>query len=220
MCSQYVSGYSDHCHHLHICECCVLWSINHHHDGCTCFHLCGPDNLGSARCGSATTVDSEEYIKGLCWPHSCATAATTSTPESSDICQLCHQSLTGKFLFQSWAFHWFLCHVFDIIQCLLHAFRFLCGFATVQPFWVYPKQAYLPPGDGLSPMPGVHWEAAPPTALSWGKPPATNLSVPNDSSNMVGYTALGAQQRVTWSICLPYMMGRGPLLQVVLHPMT
>ena len=39
-------------------------------------------------------------------------------------------------------------------------------FARLQPFGVYPWQAYVPPSDGLWPMPGVHQVAAPLTALS------------------------------------------------------
>ena len=30
------------------------------------------------------------------------------------------------------------------------------GFAMLQPMGVYPWQAYMPPGDGLWPMPGVY----------------------------------------------------------------
>ena len=30
------------------------------------------------------------------------------------------------------------------------------GFATLQPFGIYPWQAYVPCGDGLWPMSGVH----------------------------------------------------------------
>ena len=37
---------------------------------------------------------------------------------------------------------------------------------------------------------------------------------------MVGHTALAAQQRVTQSLCLPYLMGRGLLFQLQCHQMT
>ena len=43
---------------------------------------------------------------------------------------------------------------------------------------------------------------------------------PNHPIYMVGHTALGAQQRVTWSLCLPYMMGKGLLFQVWCYQMT
>ena len=43
---------------------------------------------------------------------------------------------------------------------------------------------------------------------------------PSYSISMVGHTALGAQDRVTQSHCLCYMVGRGILLQVVLNSVT
>ena len=43
---------------------------------------------------------------------------------------------------------------------------------------------------------------------------------PHHPIYMVGHTALGAQQRITQSLCLPYMMGRGLLFQVWYHQMT
>ena len=62
--------------------------------------------------------------------------------------------------------------------------------------------------------------AAPPTALSRGSLLLLISLFPSHSSNMVGHTALGAWQRVTWSLCLPYMVGRSLLFQVVLHLVT
>ena len=49
------------------------------------------------------------------------------------------------------------------------------GFAASQPFPVYPWQAYMPPGDGQWPIPGVLHVAAPTTAVSRGR---THLAVP------------------------------------------
>ena len=41
-------------------------------------------------------------------------------------------------------------------------------FAPQEPFAVDPWQVYVPPGDGLWPMPGIQWVAVPTTALSRG----------------------------------------------------
>ena len=51
------------------------------------------------------------------------------------------------------------------------------GFAPLQPFGAYPWQVYMQPGDGHWPTPGMHRVAAPFTALSRGKPPATQSAV-------------------------------------------
>ena len=40
------------------------------------------------------------------------------------------------------------------------------GFAPLQPFWVYPWQTYVQPGDGHWSMPGMHRVAAPSATLS------------------------------------------------------
>ena len=79
-----------------------------HYDGYDSFHLCGPDNIRSAWCGSATTVDSEETMMGSI---SLTIMTQQQQPQSqmpSGICQLCHWSSIGKYLFQSWASHCFL----------------------------------------------------------------------------------------------------------------
>ena len=47
-----------------------------------------------------------------------------------------------------------------------------------------------------------------------------SLLFPNHPIYMVGHTALGAWQRVTQSLCFPYMMERGLLFQVWCHQMT
>ena len=46
--------------------------------------------------------------------------------------------------------------------------------ASWQPFGAYLQKAYVHPGDGLRPMPGMHWVDAPSTALSRG-----SLTVPS-----------------------------------------
>ena len=81
------------------------------------------------------------------------------------------------------------------------------GFAPLQPFGVYPWEAYVQPGDGHQYTSGMHRVAVPSATLSRGEPSATQSIVPNHPIYMVGLTALGAWQRVTQSLCLPYMMG-------------
>ena len=93
------------------------------------------------------------------------------------------------------------------------------GFGPLQPIGVYLWQAYVQPGDGYWSMPGMHRVAAPSATLSRGKPFATQL-FPNHPIYMVGHTALGAQQRVTQSLYLPSVMGKGLLFQVWCHQMT
>ena len=94
------------------------------------------------------------------------------------------------------------------------------GFAPLQPFGVYPWQAFVQPGDGHWFTPGMHRVAAPSATLSRGEPSATQSAVPNYPIYMVGHTALGAWQRVTQSLCLPYMMESILLFQVWCHLMT
>ena len=55
------------------------------------------------------------------------------------------------------------------------------GFAPLQPFGVYPWQAYGQPGDGHRSMPGMHRVATPSTTLSRGEPSATQSAIPQQS---------------------------------------
>ena len=93
------------------------------------------------------------------------------------------------------------------------------GFAPLQPFGVYPLQAYVQPGDGHWSTPGMHRVAAPSTTLSRGSLLLLSWLSPNHPS-IWGHTALGAEERVTQSLCLLYMMGRGLLFQFWCHHMT
>ena len=62
----------------------------------------GPNSsFGSTRHHFATTADAKGH-KRCCWPCHCAVAVTSVPDAFSHICQLCHGSSTGKFLFQSW----------------------------------------------------------------------------------------------------------------------
>ena len=54
----------------------------------------------------------------------------------------------------------------------------LLGFAPLQPFGVYPWQAYVQPGDGHWSTPGMHRVAAPSATLGRGEPSATHSAVP------------------------------------------
>ena len=93
-------------------------------------------------------------------------------------------------------------------------------FAPLQLLGVYLCQAYVQPGDSHWPRPGMHRVAAPSTSLSRGNIILLSLLFPSHPIYMVGHTALGAWQRVTQSLCLLYMMGRGHLFQVWFHLMT
>ena len=57
-------------------------------------------NIRSACCGSAATADTKALWR-CCWPVHCATATSSISDASSGLCQLCHGSSTGRFLFQS-----------------------------------------------------------------------------------------------------------------------
>ena len=67
-------------------------------------------------------------------------------------------------------------------------------FAPLQPFGVYPLQAYVQPGDGHWSMPVIHRMAAPSATLGRGRLLLLIQLFPN---HLVGIQALGAQLRVT-----------------------
>ena len=52
------------------------------------------------------------------------------------------------------------------------------GFAPLQPFGVYPWQAYVQPGGGHQSAPGLHRVAAPAATLGRVEPSATHSAVP------------------------------------------
>ena len=62
------------------------------------------------------------------------------------------------------------------------------GFASWQPFGVYPWQAYVHPGDGHRSTPGMHRVAAPTATLGRVEPSATHSAVPQP---IVGVYSLG-----------------------------
>ena len=68
------------------------------------------------------------------------------------------------------------------------------GFAPLQPFEVYPWQAYVQPSDGHWSTPGMHQVAAPSATLGRG---SLLLLIELCPNHLVGYTALEVPQRVT-----------------------
>ena len=66
----------------------------------------------------------------------------------------------------------------------------LLGFASTQPFRVYPWKACVPPGAGPWPTPGVHWIPAPSTALSRDSLLLLSQLPSRHLINMVWHTAL------------------------------
>ena len=65
----------------------------------------------------------------------------------------------------------------------------LLGFAPLQPFGVYPWQAYVQPGDGHWSMPGMHRVAAASATLDRRSLLLLIQLCPNQ---LVGHAALGA----------------------------
>ena len=188
---------------------------------CDGSYLCRTNNIGSAWCGSTTTVDSKGCNEGNGLPHHYATAATSVPDAFSGICQLCRWSSTSKFPFQIWSSCQFICHMLVsaiMVTLCFHVPMWLpclqmgaepLGFATPQPFRVYPWQAYkyMPPGDGLWPRLGLHWVAASSTAWSRGSL-FYSLSCPPTISAIWWGIQLWWLSRVTQSFYLPYIAGR------------
>ena len=120
-----MSSYCDHYHST--CDCCVLWSNGHHPNDYASSYLWGPDNIGSALYGSATTVDSEGHNEGFCWPH---IMPQQQQPElqipSQAYANYAMGPLQVSFSFRveppliSYVMCWYL------VWCFLSAFRFLC----------------------------------------------------------------------------------------------
>ena len=137
-----------------------------------------------------TTLDAERLWR-CSWLHCGATAANFIFNASSSLCQLFYGFSTGRFLFQSWASHHSVSDI-CLVSVLVSAFYFQVlswmwyspmgaqplGFAPLQPFGVYPWQAYVQPGDGQRPTPGMHRVAAPTPTLGRVEPSATHSAVP------------------------------------------
>ena len=65
------------------------------------------------------------------------------------------------------------------------------GFAPLQPFGVYPWQAYVQPGDGHLSTPGMYRVVAASATLGRGKPSSTHSAVPQPSHLFGGAYSLG-----------------------------
>ena len=156
----------------------MIQCITHHYDCYDDSHLWGPTNTGSVWCGSAAPVDPEGHNKVFCWPHHCAIVTTTSVPDAfSCIYQLCSVSSAGKFLFQSWSYHWFICYM--LVDVMLFDFCFQvsmwlpCPPVGDQPLGCITATLWSITLAGICaswwwPMSGVNPVAAPPTASSRG----------------------------------------------------
>ena len=79
------------------------------------------------------------------------------------------------------------------------------GSAPLQLFGAYPWQAYVQPGNGHQPTPGMHRLAVPSTTLSRGSLMLLNQVSPSHSKYMVGHTTFGAWQ--SHLIALPSLHG-------------
>ena len=96
----------------------------------------------------------------------------------SGLCQLCYGVSTGGFFFgvKPPTALYIICLVSLLVSGIY--FQVPCwmpysclgaqplGFAPLQPLGVHPWQAYVQPGDGHQPPPGMHIMAAPSTTLS------------------------------------------------------
>ena len=152
---------------------------------------------------------------------------------SSGLCQLCYGFSTGRFLFQSWASLHFVYYMFGVCYgvCFLifgakldAIFTYggstvrVCTFATLLEFTHGRHMSNLV--MVISPHSGMHSVAASPLLWVGGSILLLTQLFPSHPIYLVGHTALGAQQRVTWSLHLPYMMWRGLLFRVWCHQMT
>ena len=87
---------------------------------------------------------------------------------------------TILYLMYVWCPFWCLLFTFRCqVGCRIHLWGAQpLGFAPLQPFGVYPWQAYVHPGDGHQSTPGMHRVAAPSATLGRGEPSASHLAVP------------------------------------------
>ena len=186
--------------------------LNH----CHCPLLNGvSSNIRSAQCGSATTADTKELLDVLLALPLCH-SNNLSLRWLLWLMPVMPWVPPGRFLFQSWASHFFVFHKFDIFNGVC----FLLSGAPLQLFGAYTWHTHVQLGNGHWPMPGMHWVAPPSTALSNWALFTTQSAVSSHSNYMVGYTALGAWQGVTQFLHLSCMVGRGLLFQVWFHPKT
>ena len=94
-------------------DCSVFWCVVYVIGDCGSLFVGVAYNVESAQCGSAATPDTK-ILWRCSWPSLHVTAANSIFFASSGLCQLCHGSSTGGFLFQSWASHHFVCYMFGV----------------------------------------------------------------------------------------------------------
>ena len=94
------------------------------------------------------------------------------------------------------------------------------GFAPLQPFGVYPWQAYVQLGDGHWSTPGMHRVAAPSATLSRAEPSVTHSAVPQPS-HLYGRAYRFGGSAESHPIPLPSLHdGEGSFFQVWCHQVT
>ena len=102
----------------------MLWSNNHHYDGYAGSLICGPDEIRSAGCGSAATVDSDGHSEG---------SAGLNTMPQQQQCQTQMPSqayanyaidpLQVSFFFRVESFTSSLCHVLMSVMDFVFCFQ-------------------------------------------------------------------------------------------------
>ena len=104
-----------------------------------------------------------------------------------------------------WCLLWYLLSAFSSLVATTFTNRHLTvGFEMEQCYGVNLWQAHVTSGDGLWLMPGVHWLAAPPTALSRGAS-SYSFSGPLTIHQYCGAYSFGC--RATQFLHLPNMAG-------------
>ena len=221
--AHYVSSLYYHGYDYYSDDCGVFWYvisfISDHgslFDSTSC-------NIWSVWCGSATTPDTKILLM-------CATAATSIFTTSSGLCQLCHGFSTDSFFFrvEPPPILYFVYYMFGVCSgvCFLLSGAMLDAIFTPTGSTIRVCTIAFPWSLSVAGICATwSWScmyrvATPSTMLSRGEPYATQSAVPSHPIYMVGHTALGAWQRVTWSLHLPYIVGRGLLFQVWFQLMT
>ena len=209
-------------------DCGVFWYVISIISDCGSLFDGASYNVGSAWCDSAATPDTKILL-------------TCSWPCHSSKLHL--QSLFRPMPFMSWVLHrevsfsklslptFCILYVWCLFCCLLSTFRCPAG-CHIHPWGL--NHLGLHPCNPLEFTCGRHmcnlvmviiphqvcteWLLPP---LHWvgGSLLLLSLLFPRHPIYMVGHTAFGDWQRVTRSLHLPYMVGRG-LFQLWFHPMT
>ena len=179
--------------------------MTHHYNGSASSHLCGPDNITSAWCGSATTVNSEGHNEGSAGP-------TTMPQQQQPLCCMPSQAYANcamgyplvSFTFRVESSKDFLCHV--LVSVMVFAFCFQIPMSlpcsplgglnhwSVQhcnPLEYTLSRQLWPPDDCLWPIPGcTEWLHLPLSLVGGGYGYA--FSCPQAIPFLpMGHTALG-----------------------------